>query len=63
MVVLIRLQDGILMINLTGKKRVCKDTGRIFECSENGKASGIHMEERKTFKPYRNSISKHIEFL
>lgn len=40
-----------------------KITGRIFECSENGKASGIHMGERKPFKPYRNSVSKHIEFL
>lgn len=28
--VLMRLQEEILMINLTGKKRVCKDTGRIF---------------------------------
>lgn len=45
------------------KKRVRKDTGRIFERFENSKVSGVHMGERKPFKPYRNSISKHIEFL
>lgn len=40
------------MINLTGKKRICKNAGRIFERSENGKASGIRMGKRKPFKPY-----------
>lgn len=51
------------MINLTGKSVFVKTQEEYLSILKNSKVSGIHMGERKPFKPYRNSISKHIEFL
>lgn len=51
------------MINLTGKSVFVKTQEEYLSVLKMAKLQGFAWGERKTFKPYRNSISKHIEFL
>ena len=51
------------MIILTGKIVFVKTQEEYLSVLKMAKLQGFNMGERKPFKPYRNSVSKHIEFL
>lgn len=51
------------MINLTGKNVFVKTQEEYLGVLKIAKLQGFTWGAKKRFKPYRNSISKHIDFL